>query len=215
MLTEMIMIISKSKEGPMGKAFTEEERKAVQEKLRRTGLKLLAEDGIKNISIRQLTSEVGIAQGGFYTFYRDKDEFVEDLFLLRIREKTDAILESKEKTLADPRGFIVSLFYNEGMHLKENKAFVNSESDTVSFFAREGREKGREIYRSFLNELITFWEENGYVIECDREKLLSVAGAAAILFTNSELLDEDHFKDIYRVFCEAETDRFFRCSKQQ
>ena len=202
-------------ESCMGKAFTKEEREALQEKLRRTGLKLLAQDGIKNISIRQLTSEAGIAQGGFYTFYRDKDEFVEDLFLLRIREKTDAILDSKEKTLDDPRGFIVSLIYNEGMHLKENKAFVNSESDTVSFFAREGREKGRDLYRSFLNELITFWEENGYLIECDREKLLSVAGAAAILFTNSELIDGDHFKDIYRVFCEAETDRFFRCSKQQ
>jgi AcrR family transcriptional regulator len=199
----------------MGKAFTKEEREAVQEKLRRTGLKLLAEDGIKNISIRQLTSEVGIAQGGFYTFYRDKDEFVEDLFLLRIREKTDAILDSKEKTLDDPRGFIVSLIYNEGMHLKENKAFVNSESDTVSFFAREGREKGRGIYRSFLNRLISFWEENGYRIECDREELLSVAGAAAILFTNSELIDEVHFKEIYRVFCEAETDRFFKCCKQQ
>ncbi len=198
----------------MGKAFTKEEREAVQEKLRRTGLKLLAEDGIKNISIRQLTSEVGIAQGGFYTFYRDKDEFVEDLFLLRIREKTDVILAGKEKTLDDPRGFIVSLIYNEGMHLKENKAFVNSESDTVSFFAREGREKGRDLYRSFLNELITFWEGNGYRIECDREKLLSVAGAAAILFTNSELLDEEHFKDIYRVFCEAETDRFFKCSRR-
>ncbi|MCR4807682.1 MAG: TetR family transcriptional regulator [Lachnospiraceae bacterium] len=199
----------------MGKAFTKEEREAVQEKLRRTGLKLLAEDGIKNISIRQLTSEVGIAQGGFYTFYRDKDEFVEDLFLLRIREKTDVILAGKEKTLDDPRGFIVSLIYNEGMHLKENKAFVNSESDTVSFFAREGREKGRDLYRYFLNELISFWEENGYMIECDREKLLSVAGAAAILFTNSELINEDHFKDIYRVFCEAETDRFFKCSKQK
>ena len=50
---------------------------------------LLAENGIRNISIRQLTGEVGIAQGGFYTFYKDKDDFVEDLFLLRIREKTD------------------------------------------------------------------------------------------------------------------------------
>jgi AcrR family transcriptional regulator len=202
-------------EGRMGRAFTSEEREAVQEKLRRTGLKLLAEDGIKNISIRQLTSKVGIAQGGFYTFYKDKDEFVEDLFLLRIKEKTDAILEEKERTLKDPREFIVNLIYKEGMHLKENRAFINSESDTISFFAREGREKGRELYRSFLNDLITFWEENGYRIECDREKLLSVAGAAAILFTNSELMDEDHFKDIYRVFCEAETDSFFKCNKLQ
>ena len=83
----------------MGKAFSEEERQEVQEKLRRIGLRLLAEDGIKNISIRQLTSEAGIAQGGFYTFYQDKDDFVEDLFLLRIKKKTDAMYKKERRHL--------------------------------------------------------------------------------------------------------------------
>ena len=96
----------------MGKAFSEEERQEVQEKLRRIGLRLLAEDGIKNISIRQLTREAGIAQGGFYTFYQDKDDFVEDLFLLRIKEKTDAMYKKRKKTLDDPKGFIAGLIYN-------------------------------------------------------------------------------------------------------
>lgn len=197
----------------MGKAFTKEEREEVQEKLRRTGLKLLAKDGIRNISIRQLTSEVGIAQGGFYTFYKDKDEFVKDLFLLRIREKTDAMLKEKEKTLNDPRGFIAGLLYNEGMHLKENKAFVNSISDTVRFFTSEGRDESRELYRGFLRELIDYWEEAGYRIECDMDKLLSVGAAAGILFSNSEIIGEENFEEIYKVFCEAETDRFFKCCK--
>ena len=128
----------------MGKAFSIEERGELQEKLRRTGLKLLAEDGIKNISIRQLTSLVGISQGGFYTFYKDKDDFVEDLFLLRIREKTEVMYSKRKKTLDDPRGFVINLFYKEGMHLKENKAFVNSESDTVNFFLRSGRNTSRK-----------------------------------------------------------------------
>ena len=92
-----------SKEQIMGKAFTKEERQEVQEKLRRIGLRLLAENGIKNISIRQLTGEAGIAQGGFYTFYKDKDDFVEDLFLLRVKEKTDLMYENRESTVADPR----------------------------------------------------------------------------------------------------------------
>ena len=96
----------------MGRAFTKEERDEVQEKLRRTGLKLLAKDGIRNISIRELTKEVGIAQGGFYNFYKDKEEFVLDLFLLRIREKTQIILSEKEKTVDDPRMFIINLLFH-------------------------------------------------------------------------------------------------------
>ncbi len=198
----------------MGKAFTKEEREEVQEKLRRCGLKLLKESGIRNISIRQLTKEVGIAQGGFYTFYKDKDEFVEDLFLLRIREKTELMLAHKEKTLADPRGFIVDLLYKEGMHLKENKAFVNSESDTVRFFLERDKEPSRQLYRSFLAELIHYWEANGYRITCDIEKVISVGMAAGLLFTNAEQFREEDFAEIYKTFCEAETDRFFKCEKR-
>ncbi len=204
----------RDKEDHMGRAFTEEERADVQERLRRTGLKLLAENGIRNISIRQLTAEAGISQGGFYTFYKDKDDFVEDLFLLRIREKTDLMLAVKEDTLSDPRKFIVELLYKEGMHLKENKAFVNSESDTIRFFMNNRNRKGEEIYRAFLTEMISWWEENGFRIECDVDKLMSVGIAAGVLFSNAELVKEDHFSEIYRTFCEAETDRFFQCKKR-
>ena len=197
----------------MGKAFTQEEREELQEKLRRTGLKLLAENGIRNISIRQLTKEVGIAQGGFYTFYKDKDDFVEDLFLLRIREKTGLMYEDRRKTVDDPRGFLIDILYREGMHLKQNKAFVNSESNTISFFQNNRSDRSLKLYKAFLERMISFWEENGYRIECDAAKIMSVARAAGMLFINSGLIGEEHFAEIYRVFCEAETDRFFKCEK--
>ncbi len=197
----------------MGKAFSIEEREELQEKLRRTGLKLLAEDGIKNISIRQLTSLVGISQGGFYTFYKDKDDFVEDLFLLRIREKTEVMYSKRKKTLDDPRGFVINLFYKEGMHLKENKAFVNSESDTVNFFLRSGRNTSRELYKDFALKMFNYWEDNGYRIEYDLDALLNVGTAAGIIFSNAELIDKKHFSEIYKTFCEAEIDRFFKCKK--
>ncbi|MBO4911244.1 MAG: TetR/AcrR family transcriptional regulator, partial [Butyrivibrio sp.] len=53
----------------MGKAFSDKEREEIKEKLRRAGLKILAQTGIKDISIRDITKQVGIAQGGFYSFY--------------------------------------------------------------------------------------------------------------------------------------------------
>ncbi|MCR5847305.1 MAG: TetR/AcrR family transcriptional regulator, partial [Lachnospiraceae bacterium] len=161
----------------MGRAFTKEERDEVQEKLRRTGLKLLAKDGIRNISIRELTKEVGIAQGGFYNFYKDKEEFVLDLFLLRIREKTQMILSEKEKTLEDPRTFIINLLFQNGMHLKENKAFDNTKSGTIEFFMRyknSSSDPSRLIYKDLLIEMIEYWESNGWEIECDINTILDV-----------------------------------------
>jgi len=200
----------------MGKAFTESEKIEVQEKLRRTGLRLLAEEGIRRVSIRELTKEAGIAQGGFYTFYKDKDDFIIDLMCLRVKEKTDIMYQEKEKTLKDPKDFIVQIFYKEGMHLKKNMAFKNSESDTISFWQKTSRNGDNMIgktYLTFLKNMISYWEENGYKIECDAEGLLNAGAAAGLLFSNADMLDEKYFEEIYKVFCEAEVARFFKAIK--
>lgn len=200
----------------MGKAFTENEKIEVQEKLRRTGLRLLAEEGIRRVSIRELTKEAGIAQGGFYTFYKDKDDFIMDLMCLRVREKTDIMYQEREKTLEDPKDFIAQVFYKEGMHLKKNMAFKNSESDTISFWqnsSRNGNHMIGETYLAFLKNMISYWEENGYRIECDAEGLLNAGAAAGLLFSNADMLDEKYFSEIYKVFCEAEVNRFFKAFK--
>ena len=202
----------------MGRAFTKEERDEVQEKLRRTGLKLLAKDGIRNISIRELTKEVGIAQGGFYNFYKDKEEFVLDLFLLRIREKTQIILSEKEKTVDDPRMFIINLLFQNGMHLKENKAFDNAKSGTIEFFMRyrnSSSDPSRLIYKDLLIEMIDFWEANGWKIECDIDAVLDVGTMSGILFSNAGMIDEENFEKIFKTFCESEVDRFFKSEKKK
>ncbi len=200
----------------MGKAFTDKEREEIKERLRRSGLKILEKTGIKNISIRDITKKAGIAQGGFYTFYSDKDEFVLDLMALRVKEKTDIIYENREKTADDPRGFLIDLFYKEGMHLKENKAFNNDDGATLEFWNRISLRDEDVIgntYITFLNRMIRFWREQGYDIECDERGLLSAGMAAGILFSNSHMISEDYFENIYRAFCEAQIDRFFKAVK--
>ena len=53
----------------MGKAYSEEEKKEIKGKLRQVGLQLFREKGIRKVSVREMAAQVGIAQGGFYTFY--------------------------------------------------------------------------------------------------------------------------------------------------
>ena len=200
----------------MGKAFSEEERARVQEKLRRIGLELLRQNGIKNVSIRELTSAAGIAQGGFYTFYKDKDDFVMDLMCLRVREKTDLAYQNRRKIKASPRDFLVDLFYQSGMHLRQNKAFQNGESDTLAFWRKEAQQGNRQIeetYAGFLRRMTAYWEKNGWKIEYDEKGLLNAGTAAGILFSNAELFEENYFEKIYRAFCEGVVDRFFRSDK--
>ena len=52
----------------MPKAFTEEERTTIKEKLMETALDVFHEKGSKALNIAELTKRVGIAQGSFYNF---------------------------------------------------------------------------------------------------------------------------------------------------
>lgn len=197
----------------MGKAFTEDERKEVQERLRRTGLALFAEKGIKGVSIRELTKNAGIAQGGFYTFYIDKEDFLADLIELRVKEKLAGYKQISWESLDDPVLFVSDIFIKEGLHLKNNKAFDNMISGTLDFFLdREGDIHGRVsgLYRDFLRDLKKLWQENGMAVEMDEEGLLNLIRAAGILFSNASLMDEEYFENIYTSFCEAEVRIFLK-----
>ena len=133
----------------MGKAFTEDERASVQENLRRTGLRLFAEKGMKGVSIRDLTTAAGIAQGGFYTFYKDKEDFLADLIELRVKEKLELRKSQNSESLSDPVGFLAGIFYSEGMHLKENKAFDNIISGSLAFFYENKADIHRRVSRAY------------------------------------------------------------------
>lgn len=200
----------------MGKAFTEEERLLVQEKLRRIGLKLFSEKGIKGVSIRELTSAVGIAQGGFYTFYADKTDFLVDLMECRIKEKLAVLKEQKKDSLNDPIKYISDIFYAEGMHLKENKAFDNMLSGSLEmFFNTEMHVRKRlgGLYKDYMTFMVKFWEENGYYVEIDENGFAAMLRAAGVLFSNAAFIGEEQFDRIYSIFCVSEVNAFLRVSK--
>lgn len=200
----------------MGKAFTEDERASVQEKLRRTGLDLFARKGIKGVSIRDLTSTAGIAQGGFYTFYKDKDDFLADLIELRVSEKLEAMRDGYRESIDDPVGFLSGMLYSEGMHLKENKAFDNMISGTLSFFNENKtdiHERVSQLYRNYLEELAAYWNDNGYAVSMDVDGFLNLILAVGIMFSNASLLDDAYFKNIFRCFCESGTAMFLKVGR--
>ncbi len=71
----------------MGKAFSEEERNQKKIALMEAALELFHESGTKSLSIRELTKRAGISQGGFYTFWEDKDALVLDVLKYRAAQK--------------------------------------------------------------------------------------------------------------------------------
>ena len=197
----------------MSRAFTDTEREEVQRRLRRIGLELFAEKGIRGVSIRALTSGAGIAQGGFYTFYRDKEDFIIDLMECRIREKLAALEARREESLEDPAGYIAELFYREGMHLKENRAFDHVASGTLDFFSRKKKDLTGRLgrhYRAYFERMIEYWRQSGLRVTADAEGLTALVGAAGVFFSGASLINGRFFETMYRGFCETEVRLFLR-----
>ena len=73
----------------MAKAFTEEEKIKIKESIMETALDLFHDKGTKSLSISELTKRVGIAQGSFYNFWKDKESLVIDLIAYRSIQKLE------------------------------------------------------------------------------------------------------------------------------
>lgn len=200
----------------MGKAFSEEERIIVQEKLRRIGLKLFSQKGIKGVSIREVTKEAGIAQGGFYTFYEDKTDYITDIMELRIQEKLTILKEQADASFENPVGYITNVFYEEGMHLKDNKAFDNTTSGTIEMFLHTDeavRKRLRKHYVDYLKFMVNAWQNEGYQVELCENGFVSTLRATGIMITNASFIGEEHFGQIYRKFCESVVPTFLKVGK--
>ena len=84
----------------MPRAFTDQEREIIAERLRAAGRELFARRGIRATTVEQLARAAGISKGAFYLFYPSK----EALFFTLV-EEIEAALQGRleEQAAASPR----------------------------------------------------------------------------------------------------------------
>lgn len=201
----------------MAKAFTEEEKEQIRERLVEEGLIRFKEKGLKKVSIKELTDAVSIAQGGFYTFFESKEDLLLTCVNKRIEEKLlaykEVSLEQHTEELQDPLDFLTKKFYQTGMHLKDNLVFNNLVSDSVQVLLGNSEnleENSIRVIREFLIWLTDWWEEHGLTVTVDTGGLRAFMKAGAVLFMNEEIIGKKYFPEIYHSFVEENTKRYFQ-----
>ena len=201
----------------MAKAFTEQEKEEIRRRLQDEGTRQFKEKGLKKVSVRELTQAVGIAQGGFYSFYDSKEALLLDCVDRRMSEKVEAYLhgsvEQYQQQLEHPIEFLTDKFYETGMHLKENRVFNNLISDSVNVLLgthATTEKSSAQAIKKLMTWLCGYWEQHGLTVTADMEGLRAFLKAAAVLFMNEEIIGREHFPEIYRSFVEQNTKRYFR-----
>lgn len=195
----------------MGKAFSEEERAEIKIALMESALELFHEQGKKSLSIRELTRRAGISQGGFYTFWEDKDALVLDVIRYRAAQKLEAIVPLFPESLASPRKFLADHLYNWCIDLKGKILTKPIYRDSMRQLRRQSAEDTNRmsaIYSDFLNRLSDYWLCNHAVKAVDIDGLINLFAAAGILMSDQIQLDGNYFDELLRILIDGAAERF-------
>ena len=190
----------------MPKAFSEEEKEQIKNQILETAVELFHDKGTKSINIQELTRRAGIAQGSFYSFWKDKDALVTDVMLYRSRQKLDIAEKEFEASLHNPIGFLSESIYRYSMDLLNKCREQPVYSQSFAILSRSNslsENRVGAIYKEFLSKLAAYWVEHRAVRSVDVQGLINIITACPVLLSNARQFDPEYFDEIFKSFLQS------------
>lgn len=170
----------------MGRPYTEEERAELKLRIKETASKMFMHQGFTDFRIQQLTKQVGISLGGFYTFYKDKEALYEEILRdekNRIRKKFLMIIEEENQT---PKDFFTDLANVLIDKTNTNKFYTNEYSSLLETLVWNDDPVTAKDNLHFIKQIRKIWINKGITISASDEELASAVATLAILCTNKD-----------------------------
>ena len=183
----------------MAKAFSEEERIKIKEEIIKAALELFHDKGSRSLSIAKLTKKVGIAQGSFYNFWKDKEELIIDLMAYRSMQKLNNIEKELSNSLTDPTGFLSDIIYKYSLDMLQKIKTSNIYKDAFKIFTAQDKDKAKKIeklYTEFLDRSIIYWKENNAVKNVNRQGLSDAFTGSFVFCLSYMHFNEETFEEL-------------------
>lgn len=195
----------------MPKAFTEEERRKIKEKLMETALDIFHNKGTKSLSIAELTKRAGIAQGSFYHFWKDKDALIIELIVYRANQKLLITEKKFSASLTKPAEFLTDIIYKSSIDLMTKIQTQPIYKDALKVFEVKGQKEIPKIeilYQDFLTKLIQYWKKHNAVKRVDQKGLMSAFVGSSVLCSQYCQFDTSYFNEVLRTFISAIVNKY-------
>ena len=190
----------------MGKAFTEEEKIKIKESIMETALDLFHDKGTKSLSISELTKRVGIAQGSFYNFWKDKESLVIDLMPYRSIQKLENIEKEFSNSLTNPKKYLSEVIFKYSIDMTEKIKNQEIYQEAFRIFASQDSKKVNRVenlYGDFLDRLIDYWYKNNVVKSVDKQGLSNAFVGSFVLCSNYFHFYEDTFEKVLNIYIQS------------
>ena len=190
----------------MSKAFSEDEKLNIKQKMMEVAIEIFHESGTKGLSIKELTKRAGIAQGSFYNFWKDKDALIMDVMHYRLAQKLEIAKQSFDESLENPVKFLVDIIYEHSIDLKEKYKKKPIYTQALNMLSKKNGNRVYEansLYTDFINKLAEYWKEQNAVKDVDEKGLINAFTGSFLLFSNYYKFEEEYFNDILKAFISA------------
>ena len=195
----------------MAKAFTEEEKIKIKEDIIETALDLFHEKGKKSLSISELTKRVGIAQGSFYNFWKDKESLIIDLMAYRSIQKLNDIEKEFSNSLTNPKNFLSDVIYKYAIDIILKIKMQPIYQEAFKIFASQDSKKVNRVenlYGDFVDRLVDYWYKNNAVKTVDKQGLSNAFVGSFVLCSNYIHFNEDTFEEVLHIYIESIVSRY-------
>ena len=195
----------------MAKAFSEEERIKIKEEIIKAALDLFHDKGSRSLSIAKLTKKVGIAQGSFYNFWKDKEELIIDLMAYRSMQKLNNIEKELSNSLTDPTGFLSDIIYKYSLDMLQKIKTRNIYKDAFKIFTAQDKDKAKKIeklYTEFLDRSIIYWKENNVVKNVNRQGLSDAFTGSFVFCLSYMHFNEETFEETLYIYIKSIVSRY-------
>ena len=195
----------------MAKAFSEEERIKIKEEIIKAALELFHDKGSRSLSIAKLTKRVGIAQGSFYNFWKDKEELIIDLMAYRSMQKLNNIENKLSNSLTDPTGFLSDIIYKYSLDMLQKIKTRNIYKDAFKIFTAQDKDKAKKIeklYIEFLDRSIIYWTENNAVKNVNRQGLSDAFTGSFVFCLSYMHFNEETFEETLYIYIKSIVSRY-------
>ena len=190
----------------MAKAFTEEEKIKIKESIMETALDLFHDKGTKSLSISELTKRVGIAQGSFYNFWKDKESLIIDLMAYRSIQKLGNIEREFSNSLTNPKKFLSEVIYKYSIDMTEKIKTQPIYQEAFRIFANQDSKKVNRVenlYGDFLDRLIDYWYKNSVVKSVDKQGLSNAFVGSFVICSNYFHFNKDTFEEVLNIYIQS------------
>jgi len=186
----------------MGRAFSDDERLAVNERIRHEATELFIRMGIRKTTVRDITAAAGIGEGTFYLYYRSKEEFCIEIISLTAEKVKGSILADIASCSKNPTQ-VYSRFMERVFHLLDENPLLKMLLTEKGEFDRLMRKVPSECMKKFLfnddrivREVLDAFKKAGVNVPVPAETFSGMLRGFYLMTLHRDLIGEEVFEKV-------------------